>query len=133
MRVYLGVDYGTKRVGLAKANSISGISMELSTLENNKNLFLNLKKIIEEHNITEVVVGLPFSLRSGEDTDQTRLTRKFIDKFKENFELTVNTVDERLTSKLAESLPKRKKSSKLTIDSLAACFILQTFLDKNGF
>ncbi|MDE5552978.1 MAG: RuvX/YqgF family protein, partial [Malacoplasma sp.] len=60
----ISIDYGVKRVGLAIADSTLSFALPLVVLENNKFLFLNIKKIIDEENINLIILGYPKTLNN---------------------------------------------------------------------
>jgi putative Holliday junction resolvase len=120
----LGIDYGDKRIGLAIAESGSRATAPFRILENNKNLFIELKNIIKEEIIEKVIVGLPLSLKNQE-TEQTQKVKEFINQLKQRIELPIEIFDERLTSKIYRKLGKRR------IDDLAAMNILESYLTAN--
>ena len=122
----LALDIGQKRIGVARANSIAKLAEPLTVLENNENFVENLKKIIQEHDIGLIIIGLPRSL-DGNETAQSAYTRKFVS---DNFQdMNVQFQDETLSSVEAE---KRLKSYGLEnrsnmLDAVAACIILEDY------
>lgn len=122
MRI-LGIDYGTKRIGLALSDELGMFAKEFDIFSS-KDFFTNLPKLIEEQEIESIVIGLPLNM-SGEHSDKTREALEFAEKLKKITNLKVDMFDERLSSQMAEALPGGKKN----IDSLAAQIILQNFLD----
>lgn len=128
----LAIDYGEKRIGLALADEETKIAIPYLILENRgwKDNLAEIKNIIEQEEIIEVVVGLPLSLSGGESA-QTKETRKFFDLLKDNLALLVVWEDERLSSREVDSLVK-KFGGKVDRDAVAAMLILQSFLDKQG-
>lgn len=135
---YLGLDLGTKTLGLAISDEMGLIATSYKILHHNEDydsLIPLLKKEIEEKNIKELVLGFPKNMNNtiGERAEITLL---FKAKLEETFHLAVHLEDERLTTKVAESLlikndTSRKKRKKV-IDSLAATVILQSYLDRRG-
>lgn len=123
LKKLLGIDWGEKRVGLALGDSETKIAtpfLVVASLE-------EIKKIIEQEEIDEIVIGLPLKMGGGE-----KLWVKFTDffnKLKINFKIPVHEVDERLTSKAADALYGGKKT-KAPRDAVAAMLILQSYLDK---
>jgi len=131
MSRYLGIDHGEKNVGLALSCPMKSFARAYKTISNDKNLFINLISECQDNEIVKVVVGLPVSFRTGQDTDQTRIVREFADKlssFLKNIEVVF--YDERLTSKIYEDMPKECKGKGLR-DAISAQLILQSYLDKN--
>ena len=135
MRI-LGVDYGDVRVGLALSDSNKIIARPFKTLinKNSKDLLINLEEIINQNEIDEIVIGVPYNM-SGQDTKQTEKVREFIDVLKQKFELSINLIDERLTSIEAEGIMHKMNiktgSNKGKIDKIAASIILQEHLDSH--
>lgn len=123
----LGIDYGSKRVGLALGSSESKLASPLDTLPNNDTLIARLKDIIAKESIGKVVVGLPRGLE-GQDTQQTHMVAEFIRRLHSDLQLPIETIDEALTSEAAiEKLgPNAEKAD---IDKTAAAIILQDYLD----
>lgn len=128
----LALDYGDKRVGVAITNVIAKLPQPLITLDNNQQLIENLKQIVSDQKVKTVVVGLPTNL-NGQDSDQTTKIRKFIDQLKADLTIEVVTEDETLSSLRAETeLSKRGKIfAKADIDKLAACLILEDYIEHN--
>lgn len=127
----LALDYGAARIGLAKASRVARIASPLEVISNDENVIENLKNVINRENVTQLVVGLPRNM-SGEATDQTKLTREFIAKLKENINLPIDVQDESLTSKKAEQELKQRGRlyKKEDVDTLAATYILEDWLSE---
>lgn len=124
----LGIDYGDKRVGLALAEENS-IALPYKVLANKgyDSLLVELQQIIDEENISRVIIGLPHSL-SGQTNDRLQITEKFIDRLQKDLIIDIVRVDEQLTSKLFEKMGVSKD-----IDKHAAQAILDTYLkQQNG-
>ena len=128
----LGLDVGTRRIGVAVANSSIKIAIPLTTIEvNDGDEILQINKIIVNEKIDTIVAGLPRNM-SGEETAQSVYTKEFL----ENFKLSVNEIkfqDESLTSIQAENILKsyKKPYTKGDIDMQAAAIILQDYLEEN--
>ncbi|MBT4349900.1 Holliday junction resolvase RuvX [bacterium] len=118
----LGIDYGDKRVGLAIAE-INSMAAPYKVILNT-DLFDQLQQIINDEDIDLLVVGLPHSL-SGQTNERLQITEDFIESLKQKFSLSVETVDEQLTSKLYTKMGVTKD-----IDKHAATAILDTWLAK---
>ena len=134
----LAIDYGERRVGVAISDPTATIAQPLPTLLRRAGKRPPVGKILEiiaEHDVSEIVVGLPLDL-SGEDSDWTREVRAFAQKLQERSALPVSLLDERMTSVRAEKavrelgLKKSEREQKERIDSAAALLLLQMFLDR---
>jgi len=139
MPVYLGVDYGTKRIGLAWADEL-GISLPLESIPGVEleGCWEEFERVLKERKITEVVVGYPIHM-DGEVGIRAKEVDSFILNINTKFGLPVFRMDERLTSvAAAESLSmkskgrKGKKPADGRIDATAASLILRDFLEGKG-
>lgn len=123
MRI-LGIDYGTKRIGLALSDETRNFSRELDILSP-KIFWQSIADIVAENEVKEIVLGLPLNM-SGGDTPKTLEVREFKAKLEEALSLPIHLMDERLSSSMAKGI----SASNQAIDSLAAQIILQNFLDR---
>ena len=130
----LGIDYGTKRVGLAQGDEI-GVATPLPALIDADPAvrWQKLGETIRGRRITDLVLGYPYNM-DGTIGFKAKEVDAFAVKLKAEFGLPVHLVDETLTSHEAESSIAKKdrrgvRDSGL-VDSRAACLILQDFLDQ---
>lgn len=128
----LGLDVGSRRVGVATASLTARLPNPLTTLDRDDAFFSNLKSIIEKEGANRIVVGLPRNL-AGDATGQTEATKDFIKELREQIDLPVHLQDEAVTSRQAEAeLEARGKPyNRGDIDALAATYILEDFLSEN--
>ncbi|MFW5947486.1 MAG: Holliday junction resolvase RuvX [Gemmatimonadota bacterium] len=133
----LGIDYGERRVGLAVSDETATIASPLPTLTRRKGKrppVAPVARIAEEHDVTEIVIGLPLDLE-GEETEWTREVRDYGRKLGERTGCPVTFRDERMTSVRAEravrslGLRREQREQKERVDAAAAVLILQAFLD----
>lgn len=131
----LGIDFGTKRIGLAVAQTLTRQANPLKVLNNNQQFWQELQQIIEEWQIKQLIVGLPLDM-DGEEQEVTRQVKNFGKKLKHQFDLPIIYVDERLSSFEAErqfqqqrAAGASKAKNKQNIDAMAAQIILQSWLD----
>ena len=134
MSRYIGIDLGSKRVGLALSDKLNMIASPYKTLtfKNDQDLLEQLRFIIIDFEIKTIVLGLPLNM-NGEDSAQTKKVRKFKSVLS-IFNLPIKLEDERLSSVSAKkSLVMqdiKTGHNKSEIDKRAAAIILQQFLDK---
>jgi len=121
---YLGIDWGTKRIGLALADEETCLALPYKTVANLEEV---LKEIIEEE-INFIVVGSPKKM-SGEEANNKEW-EYFVGQLKEKSGVEVELLDERLSSLAADALSGEDKD-KAGRDEIAATLILQDYLDKN--
>ena len=130
----IGIDLGSKRVGLAISDKINMIASPYKTLtfKDKQDLLDQLRLIIVEFKVKTIVLGLPLNM-SGGDSAQTKRVREFKSVLS-IFNLPVKLEDERLSSVSAKrSLVMqdiKTGHNKSEIDKTAAAIILQQFLDK---
>ncbi len=119
---YLGLDYGSKRIGVALSNAEGTIAFPRTTLENDASLAHALKKIVEEEKPDAVVIGDTRTLEGGANavTHQAELFGKH---FAEQWNLPIRWVRE-AGSSVAVSAATANHD-----DAAAAAFILQRYLD----
>ncbi len=120
----LGIDYGSKRIGLAISDETKTLARELTIIPYNK-FFNEIKNIIEQNEIGEIAVGLPLNM-DGVDSAKTQEVRGFADLLKSQTAIPVILVDERLSTEMTKNLP----GGEINKDSLAAQIILQNYLNK---
>lgn len=127
----LGLDIGSKRIGVARINSVARIPEPLVTLENNDSFTVELRKIIDKEAVDLIVVGLPRNM-SGEETQQTNIVKDFVDKvLRPSINLPIIYYDETLSSVDAEKYSDDTKK-KRGIDAIAAAEILRYFNEGNS-
>jgi putative Holliday junction resolvase len=130
----LAVDYGLKRIGLAISDGLGITAQGLLTLERTRleDDLRHIRKLVEEHAASRVIVGNPVSHKGGE-TSMSRQVAAFADKLRRRLECPVELWDERLTTAEANRLlrssgigiEKRRRAR----DRVAATLLLQSYLD----
>lgn len=134
---YLGLDLGTRTLGISKSDTTGTIATAYKTIRFNDSVYSELipelEKIINNEKIDKIILGLPKNMNNtiGERGNTTIEFKKMIE---EKLHIEVILQDERLstveaTNYMLEANISRKKRKK-KIDSLAANIILQTYLDK---
>ena len=132
----LGLDIGSKRIGVAGCDRTGLIATGLATIDNKSFGYVteHLSQIVRQREATLLVVGLPYTM-DGSVGAQARRVRKFSKRLASALELPVTYVDERLTSVEAEQQLKAERrpteKNKGLIDRRAAAIILQQWLDRS--
>ena len=132
----MGVDFGTKRLGIAVSDLLRTIASSYKIIErkNWENDILQIKNIIKEKQIGAIIYGLPLQM-NGQEGEIASKVREFADKVHKETSLPYMFWDERLSSSAVEnflikevdlSRSKRKK----VLDASAAAYILQGALDR---
>lgn len=130
----MGLDVGSKTVGVAIADELGFTAQPITTVRRtNKKADLEaLQELIEEYAVTHLVVGLPLNM-NGSEGPRAGESRKLGDALAEQAHVPAIYWDERLTSVAAEKslieADVSRKKRKDVIDQVAACLILQGWLD----
>lgn len=133
-RRILGLDVGSKRIGLAISDPLGITAQGLETLHRqNKRLdFAELERIIREHQVAEIVVGLPLRMSGAEGTQADKM-QSFAEELRRRSRLPVHLWDERLSSAQANRLLRETdmsiKRRGEVVDQMAAVLILQSWMD----
>ncbi|MDC0709832.1 Holliday junction resolvase RuvX [Stigmatella sp. ncwal1] len=130
----LGLDLGTKTIGVAVSDGLGLTAQALTTVRrtNLKADLAALAGLAREHEASRIVLGLPLNM-DGSEGPRAEASRKFADTLSQTLELPVEFWDERLSTVAAErtlleaDLTRAKR--KQVIDQMAAQFILQGWLD----
>ena len=134
---YLGLDLGTKTLGLAISDKLGLIANPYKVLKyNDINLLIEeLKNIIKKEDIKGLVLGLPKNMNGSLGFAAER-SLKFKEKLEEQVDLPIYLVDERLSTVEAENIligaDVSRKKRKQIVDGLAASIILENFLKRKG-
>lgn len=134
-KIYIGIDYGERRIGVSRSDPTGLIASPIETLEvrSNQDAVERLGKIIDEHKPNGLVVGYPLH-PSGDKTDKCKEIDAFIDMLSSRFPGPIYRVDESYSSQEAAAIihahGKRVGQDKKRVDQLAAVIILQRFLDE---
>ena len=129
----LAIDYGGKRTGLAVTDPLKIIATGLETIDS-KELISWLKKYVALEQVELIIIGLPKNWDES-DTHGTPLVEAAIKKIKKELpSISLKTVDERYTSKMAKDamlemgMKKKDRRDKKNVDLIAATIILQEYL-----
>lgn len=134
----MALDIGSKRTGVALSDETRLFASPLKTIEaSHLSLWISeIKKLVEQHEVAEVLVGLPLN-QFGEEGRDAQNIRKYIAALQEALPLPIVEWDERFTTVQAErtllEADVSRKGRKKVIDQLAACIILQGYLDSLKF
>jgi putative holliday junction resolvase len=133
----LGLDVGSRRIGIAVSDPLGITAQGLETLQrkNKRHDLAALERVIREYQVREIVVGLPLRMSGAEGTQSGKM-HGFADELRTQFGLPVHLWDERLTSAEANrllrqtelSIEKRAKA----VDRMAAVLILQGWIESQA-
>lgn len=123
----LAVDFGTKNIGLAWADTTLGVVLPYGTVpgKTTEVKAAELARLIAEEQISKVLVGFPLGL-GGSENKNTERVKKFVFEVQKKTSVPVEYVDERFSSQQADAM-----SGGATRDERAAMVLLQSYLEKN--
>jgi len=124
---YLGIDFGSKRVGVATSDEEGKMAFPYSVILNGEKLFTEIDKIIKKEKIDKIVIGESKNF-AGEPNAIMKEIEKFKKELQDKTELKVIFEPEFMTSSQAEIIQGKNEMH----DASAAAIILQSFLDKNN-
>jgi len=133
---YLGLDLGTKTLGISKSNGV--IASFYKTLRHNEDydyLIKELEKIIEDEKVDKIILGYPKNMNNTE-SDMTRIVLEFKKKIETKLNIEVELEDERLTSVISNNLLIKGNVSRIkrkkVVDGVASVVILESYLDRRN-
>ena len=139
IKTYLGFDVGTKRTGIAIANSLTAQANGIATVIHNKDGSTNwvqLEEIIKQHSPNKFIVGLPLD-QENKEQEMTFIAKSFGRKLEKRFSIGVVFVDEHLSSSEAKNQLKwhyaHKNADRGEVDKKSAELILQTWLNETTY
>jgi len=133
----LGIDYGSKRIGIAVSDPLNIIARGVTVLPNTPKMIEEIKRMAEEFGVEKIVVGIPYNLKGRKDS-MAEEVEGFIRLLASELKVEIVRQDERFTSRTARqtllemNVGKMKRRSKGRIDEMASALILQGYLDRTG-
>ncbi|MDM3887508.1 Holliday junction resolvase RuvX [Pseudomonas sp. BCRC 81390] len=136
-RLLLGFDYGSKQIGVAVGQVVTGQARELCTLKAQNGVpdWAQVEKLIAEWKPDAIVVGLPLNM-DGTPSEMSARAEKFARRLNGRFNLPVHTHDERLTTFEAKGERMARGGQRGSyrdnpVDAIAAALLLQGWLEAN--
>ena len=133
---YLGLDLGSKTLGVAVSDQTGLIASSYKTINHNEDydsLINEIEKIVKELNVEGIVLGFPKNMNNTIGP-KGELSLDFKNKLEKSLDIPIFLQDERLTTKSAEDVLIKgnvsRKKRKTVVDSLAETIILQAYLDR---
>lgn len=131
MRI-LGLDVGTKTIGVAISDELGWTAQGLGTLKRDGTEWERLVELAKQYNVEKVVIGLPKNM-DGTIGERGEACRQFAEELSGLLGCSIELWDERLSTVAAEKMLIQadvgRRKRKKVIDKMAACFILQNYLD----
>ena len=130
----LGIDYGSKRVGVSLSDPLRILSQGVGTLNNDARLLDQLVEIIRDQDVKVIVVGMPYDSEGGKKGKALEV-EEFIERLRQVTSVDVQTWDESYSSVNAQrafidaGMKRKKRQQKPRVDEMAARLMLQEYLD----
>ena len=130
----LALDYGSKRIGVAVSDPLGITAQTRPFIANNDQALDEIHSLIQDNDIKRLLIGLPLHTSGGQSKKSEEVTL-FAERIKSNTTISVEFVDERYSTvaatKQLDALGVNRKKQRNKIDSQAAAFLLQGYLDRN--
>lgn len=122
----LGVDYGTKNIGLARASTDVPIALPFGIIDNTDHeiAIAQLIQLVQAEGVEKIIVGLPFGL-DGSENENTKRIRNFFSEMQARVNMPVEFINEMFSSHASDRL-----SGGASRDEKSAMIILQNYLDR---
>lgn len=137
MKRVMGIDYGDARTGIAVSDLLCSIVGSTTVIHsrNNDKTVAQIKELIAQHDVGELVMGLPKNM-DGTEGARAQLCREFAQRLEQETGLSVKLWDERRTTVEAHNILSEHnyhgKKRKNTVDAVAASLILEGYLAFRG-
>lgn len=126
----LGIDYGTKKIGLAFGDTETKIAVPLAVIhKQGDEAIRDILKLIKADGIEKVVIGIPSAVGLHTNEKQINIVRSFVDSLKQHTSITVDEEDESFTTTESRRLIY-EEGAQAQEDALAAMIILQSYLNR---
>ena len=132
----LAFDYGTRKIGVASGQTITGTASAIAVcpVKSGQPDWAALEKLIAQWKPNAFVIGLPLNM-DGTQSDSSKRARKFAAELERRFQRPVHAVDERLSTREARDLSRasaerhgKRYDARAEVDGVAAQLILESFL-----
>jgi putative Holliday junction resolvase len=132
----LGIDYGSKRIGVAVSDPLNIVARGLGVVRNSAGMYEEIARFADEYDVSTIVVGMPLNLKGGKGIMAGEV-EKFMEALRSKLNRKVVQFDERFTTRAAHQslrdsgIRKKQRQSKERIDEIASALILQHYLDRH--
>ena len=136
----MGLDYGSKTIGVAISDALGLTAQPLETIERSgenklRRSLARIAEIVREKDIKKIVVGLPINM-DGRSGERAALTLEFVEKLRLRVDIPIVMQDERLTTVEADEILDesgvKRQDRKQFIDQIAAGIILKEYMEKEN-
>jgi putative Holliday junction resolvase len=130
--MYLGIDWGEKKIGLAIADEETKLAFAQEIIFNDYDVFNNLEKVINEHSIQKIIIGIT---QQETQTDNQIKIKAFAQELENRFELFIDFAEEMFSTREAQENLKSQNLKQIDKkdDAESARILLQSYLDNRGY
>lgn len=134
LKKLVGIDFGKTRIGFASGQMITKTAAPIGTViaVDGEPNWIEVDKIIKQWRPTDIIIGLPIDAHNQE-TDSTQAARDFATKVAERYSQPIHLVNEAFSTREARwrlEEVKKKSNRHLKVDAMAACVILETWMNQ---
>jgi putative Holliday junction resolvase len=132
----LGIDYGSRRVGLAVSDPLRIIAQGVGTVDNDPKLYERIAAVIREQEVALILVGMPYAPDGGEGGKGGEV-RAFIENLRRSTVVPIETWDESFSSvnargaMIASGMKRKKRRIKGRVDEMAARLLIEEYLENH--
>jgi len=126
----LGIDYGTKRIGIAMTDESGDMAFPKATLANDRYFFPALIELIEGGNVKKIIIGESLD-KDGSENEIMQKIRTLARKIEGELDIPVEYETEAYSSEAAKRLQEDELKQSKLIDASAAAIILNTYIERN--
>ena len=135
LKTFIAIDYGKSRIGLATGQNITKTANPLKTIsaKSGEPNWQELDKVIKSWRPTDIIIGLPIDT-NNQHTEITKAVINFAKAIKERYQCPTHYINEAYSTREARwqlSNTTKKNINHLKVDSLAACVILESWMENN--
>lgn len=126
--MYLGIDWGEKKIGLAIADEETRLAFADQVVFNDEKVWENLNKIIDDYSVNKIIIGLS---THDVQSDNEKKIKAFAENLKKKFDIEIIFTEEMFSTREAHENLKKQEIKKLDLkdDAEAARVLLQSYLD----
>ena len=134
MKRFLGIDYGSRYIGIAVSDPLHVIARGVRVIHNTSQALDEIQDVAKEFDVEKIIVGYPLNLK-GEKGQKVIEVDEFVERLQQQLPCEIIRVDERFTTTIAQQtmldmgVKKKQRQKKGVVDAMAAALILQNYLD----
>lgn len=125
----LGIDYGTRKIGIAMTNEGGDMAFPKAVLANDRHFLSSLRELVQGGNVEKIIIGESLN-RDGTPNEIMQEIRELARTIEREIQIPVEYESEMYSSEAAKRLQEEELSSNALIDASAAAIILNGYIDR---